>query len=201
MAKLFSKAKGAEKETLTKLLAFIVAGTQQAGYANVPDTLAKRIEKLEPGLIQPRSGADVDPAGNIAVFATSKGVAAGGGAAEAPAASGEATEEAKSEFVLEEGFAVPETKRGGIKADIYPFAKMAVGQSFFVPATEERPNPAKALASTCSSATKRFASIYPEGHAKAGQPTGKDGRKFVVRNRTAGQDGEKANGARIYRVA
>ena len=196
---LFSKSKGGaeERKKLNELLAFIVNGTRgPAGYANVPNALAEKIEKLEPGLIQPKSGATIDPAGNIAVYATSKGVAAILGDDVA------ATEqESSSEFALESGFAVPPSKRGGVKADIYPFAKMAVGQSFFIPATEDRPNPTKAMASTVSSANKRNASVFPAGHAQAGQPTGKDGRKFTVRARVAGQDGEKANGARVYRVA
>jgi hypothetical protein len=150
-------------------------------------------------LIQPKAGASVDPAGNITVYATSKGVAAILGD-DAAAAQAPSTETA-SEIVLETGFAVPPSKRGGAKADIYPFAKMAVGQSFFIPATEEKPNPTKAMASTVSSANKRNAIVFPAGHAQAGQPTGKDGRKFTVRARIAGQDNEKANGARVYRVA
>lgn len=212
-AALFSKVKGGqpEKKQLGDLLMFVVNGTRgEAGCALVPNTLATKIEKLEPGLIQPRSGAEVDPAGNIAVYATSKGIAAVLGeeaaastpAAAAPAASAPAAEgNGKSAFTLDSGFVVPPTKRGGIKADIYPFAQMAVNQSFFVPATEDKPNPAKALASTVSSATKRYAAAYPVGHAQAGQATGKDGRKFVVRARTAGVDGEKLNGARVYRIA
>jgi len=73
-----------------------------------------------------------------------------------------------------------------VKASLYPFAQMKIGQSFFIPATAERPNPAKALASTASSASKRF----------------KDsGRKFIARPRKAGVDGEKQDGARIFCVA
>lgn len=52
---------------------------------------------------------------------------------------------------------LPARKRGSNKASIYPFDLLEVGQRFFVPATEDRPNPAKALASTVSSASKRYA--------------------------------------------
>ena len=187
MATLFSKSKGgaAEKEILMKLLRFVVKETQGVyGFANAPKNLVDKIEKLEPGLIQPRSGAEVDPAGNIAVFATSKGITAAlGEGAITTEATAPATE---SKFVLETGFTPPVTKRGGVKASLYPFAQMKIGQSFFIPATAERPNPAKALASTASSASKRF----------------KDsGRKFIARPRKAGVDGEKQDGARIFCVA
>lgn len=191
---MFSKVKKpAEKKTLTELMTFIVTGTQSpAGCAIVPHNFAKEIEKYEPTFIKVSS--DPDPAGNVSVFATSLGVAAVTGTSPV-----EAAVTPKSEFVIEDGFVPPASKRGGIKSDTYPFAALGVGQSFFVPATAERPNPAKGLASTVSSATKRFAAAYPSGHAQAGQPTGKDGRKFTVRARTTA-DGEKSNGARVYRT-
>lgn len=182
MASLFSKSKGGpkEKKQLMDLLAFIVTGTlSAAGGANVPANLAEKIEKLEPGLISPKSGATTDPAGNLLVYATSKGVAAIQGDNPAPAQPAAAS---TSQFVLETGHELPLSKRGGVKADVYPFKDMKVGQSFFVPATEDRPNPAKSMASTASSASKRY---------KA------NGLKFVVRARTTA-DGEKTNGARVY---
>jgi hypothetical protein len=200
MATLFSKVKGgpAEKKQLLALLTFIVDGTRgKYAQAIVPQVLALKIEKLEPGLITPTTGASVDPAGNITMAATEKGIKA-----VYPAAGAVAVELNKTAFVLEKGFVAPPTKRGGFgKEDTYPFAQMEAGDSFFVKATDERPNPAKALASTVSSATKRNATMYPEGHAKAGQPTGKDGRSFVVRNRTAEDKDPGGVGARVYRVA
>lgn len=62
-----------------------------------------------------------------------------------------------SAFVLEDNVEMPKSGRGGRKGDTYPFDKMAVGQSFFIAATAEKPNPAKAMASTVSSATARYA--------------------------------------------
>jgi hypothetical protein len=47
--------------------------------------------------------------------------------------------------------------RGGRNRSVYPFDALAVGQSFHVPASEAKPNPAKSLASTVSSANKRNA--------------------------------------------
>lgn len=195
---MFPKVKKvSEKKTLVELLTFIVAGTlSAAGCAIVPQNLAKEIHKQEPTFL--KINTEADPAGNVSVSATSEAIAALGGTAPAAA---EAVAASKPSFVLESGFTPPESKRGGIKSDIYPFAQMEVGQSFFVAATEARPNPAKVMASTVSGAIKRYATHYPAKHAKAGQPTGKDGRKFTVRARVAGQDGEKANGARVYRIA
>lgn len=68
-------------------------------------------------------------------------------------------------FAIEDGIAIPEAKRGGgggrkgPRGSKYPFATMENGQSFFVPATEEMPNPAKTLASTASTAKKAFGSV------------------------------------------
>lgn len=48
-------------------------------------------------------------------------------------------------------------KRGSGKGkSIYPFEEMVVGQSFFIPATAAVPKPAKSLASTATSATRRY---------------------------------------------
>lgn len=75
---------------------------------------------------------------------------------------------AASSFALIEGAVLPEG-RAPRTSSVYPFDSMNVGQSFFVPATEDKPNPAKSLASTISSANKRFSK------------DGADGRKFTVK--------------------
>ena len=81
------------------------------------------------------------------------------------------------------------------RASIYPFDKLAVGQSFFIPATDERPDPAKSLASTVANASKRFA--VPTGETKTSARTGKEvqvlkyTRKFTIR--------EVEGGARVWR--
>lgn len=90
----------------------------------------------------------------------------------------------KPTFELEDNIAKPEGRAPRMSA-IYPFEHMGVGQSFHVAATDDKPNPAKSLASTVSSANKRF--------AKAGQ----DGRKFSVK--TVGETDPKGKGARVWR--
>jgi hypothetical protein len=202
---MFKNAKKAEREQLTELLSFIVTGTKsEVGRANVPFKLAQRINALEPGSLQIHGAPDT--AGNTHVSATERVLKVGAESQNVASNEGAVAETAKPTYELETGFEPPVTRRGGFKTDIYPFDKMSVGQSFFVPATEKRPNPAKALQSTISSASRRYATTYPatvgkdkHAHPKAGQPTGKDGRKFVVRARTAA-DGEKSDGARVYRT-
>lgn len=69
---------------------------------------------------------------------------------------------------------VPIVKADALKLDLsaftkrarsnvgYDFDNMGVGDSFFIAATEARPNPAKSLASTVSAATKKFTGAKDE---------------------------------------
>lgn len=54
-----------------------------------------------------------------------------------------------------------ESRRGGARPETYPFSKMEVGQSFFIQATDEVPDPMKSYASTVASATNRYAEEIP----------------------------------------
>lgn len=152
----------------------------------------------------------VDAQGDIATRPTAAGLAqvagasAGGDAAATPAA-------AKPVFTIENAAPPAVTGRGrGAGTETYPFDKLEVGQSFFVPATADKENPAKSLASTVSSAIKRYSTPI-EGQTRtdrkgnAVQAT-KANRKFVVRSRTAAEEAAEGfnhgqNGARVYRVA
>lgn len=62
----------------------------------------------------------------------------------------------KTKFAVVTSVPIPTAKRGA-GAGLYPFDTLPVNGSFFVPATAEKPTPAKSLASTVSSATKRYA--------------------------------------------
>ena len=64
-------------------------------------------------------------------------------------------------FEIEKGIPVPKTTRGGARTSAYPFESLEVGDSFFIPASEKHPEPAKSLASTISGATKRFDVLVP----------------------------------------
>jgi len=80
-------------------------------------------------------------------------------------------------FKIEDGYQIPPPRRGIQAEPRYPFALLNRGQSFMVPATPERPNPVKALASTVSSANKRMQ---------------RHGKKFIIR--------AVEGGARVWRI-
>ena len=104
---------------------------------------------------------------------------------------------APSAFAIEDGFAVPTASGRGRGGNTYPFDALNVGQSFFVPNSEDKPNAAKSLASTVSSATARYAEVV-EGQFKTNKkgeqvPVTRDTRKFIVRS--------VEGGARVWRTA
>lgn len=76
------------------------------------------------------------------------------------------------------------SKRGGARPEVYPFSKLEVGKSFFVPATEAVPDPVKALASTVASANQRYVEVVEgERTTKKGTvvPNTKPTRQFAIR--------------------
>lgn len=80
----------------------------------------------------------------------------------APAAAvTDAPKPSATSFTLDDGIALPSARRGGRGASVYPFDGMQPGQSFFVANTKEKPNAAKSLASTISSANARYAEELP----------------------------------------
>lgn len=66
-------------------------------------------------------------------------------------------------FTIGSGFVIPvkKAKSSEPHARNYEFDKLELGQFIFVPATEKRPDPKKSLASTISSANKRFEKENP----------------------------------------
>lgn len=161
------------KISISPTLQHVVDATlSPAGFTYLSADAVKAILSVHPNAIT----VDIttrDAHGNVAARATAEGISeAFGGGHEA-----HVEPSAKTRFHIEDGHALPPPRRGIQAEPRYPFALMNAGQSFMVPATPERPNPAKALASTVSSANKRMAKI---------------GKKFVIRP----VDG----GARIWRV-
>lgn len=175
-----------------------------------------------------------DPMGNVPTRATPAGVkmidepsvaqAVVGGPSSGPATP------AFAAFTLDANVPVPTIKRGFVKKEpVYPFEIMQPGQSFFVPATAERPDPAKTLASTVSSATRKYEVpvTNPDGTPKmvaamratrdaagdivkdaAGKmvkasvmiPEMRRTREFVIRNVDETASG-RGKGARVWRTA
>jgi hypothetical protein len=185
-----------QRKGLVKLLLSVIAGTQgPQQYQLLTEEQANKLKAADGSLIEINPEIKVD--GKIAVRATDAGIKAGDEAkaiANTPKPPAE-----KLEFKLETGFAIPEIRRGGATGEAYPFDQMEAGQSFFVPATESRPFPAKSLASTVSSATRRYA--IQDGTTKNDKgvdvPKFKNTRVFAIRS--VEENGKK--GARIWRTS
>lgn len=198
MAKKLNKAQHA------KLLNSIVADTKSdQGYSLVDPDSVKAL--VDAGHIEVNPTI-TDPTGKIAARATAALLEQHAAGATQPAPAGP-----KPVFDLMDGVPLPEPKRGGKKTEDYPFSKMEVGQSFFVGVTAEYPKPWETFASTVSSATRRFSTADPTGKTHLNRkgvavPDMIASRKFTLRQVTAGQKyangfEEKADGARVYRIA
>lgn len=138
----------------------------------------------------------VDADGNVATRATQKGIETVNAPATTDQAAALQTPAPKSAFAIEDGVALPTISGRGRTGTTYPFDALQVGQSFFVPNDEKKPNAAKSLASTVSSATARYA--VATGNTKKNTkgedvPEMKPTRTFVVRS--------VEGGARIWRTA
>jgi hypothetical protein len=187
---MFASVKNKEQRTaLIGLLTFIVEGTKSHGFVYVPQKDGEKLLKAEPTFIT-LDPAEKNSEGQIKAVATQTGIdaLAGHNSADAKATQEStkavASEPLKFEFVSLES--IPQINRGGVRTNNYPFDQLqphpAQPHAFFVPATEARPNPAKSLASTVASATKRC--------------KGKDNRVFTLRK--GEQNG--VSGAYVIRV-
>lgn len=170
-------------------MAAIVAATQAGSFVYTsPEAHAKA---LEADLVEINPSV-VNEAGEIATRATAKGIES----MNAPVTPAAEAAKSKPQFQIEDGIPLaPVVGRGRTGGETYPFDKLAVGQSFFVPNSAEKPNVAKSLASTVSSANRRYAEEIP-GQTKTDRkgntvPATKQLRKFVLR--------AVEGGARIWR--
>ena len=165
---------------------------------------------VEAGLVE-INPAMVNEAGEIATRATQAGIESlDSGAIVVDDATTEAnsetaatgkTEKVKTMFQIENDVPVPAISGRGRSGNVYPFELLAVGQSFFVPNSESKPNAAKSLASTVSSATARYAVPAEDGSTKTNKkgevvPVMVETRKFVVRSVVFFD----AKGARVWRT-
>lgn len=182
-----------KKPSNKELLATIVTATKSEGFAMVEPS---HVEKLvADGHVEVNHSIKT-PDGKVAVRALNLEISD----ATAP----------KMNFPIESGIMPTPQTRGGKKVEVYPFGQLEVGQSFFVPATDKAPEPAKTFASTVSSATRRFAvkSATETKTNKKGAvvPILVPTRRFTIRAVTAGQKYENgyteaATGARVFRIA
>lgn len=166
------------------LLAVIVSATQsEAGFAYASAKDAKQL--VAEGLVEQNEGMS-NEAGEFATRATQEGIAA----MNTPESNtntneGATASAAVSSFAVIADIPMPGASRGGRSSETYPFDKLEKGQSFFVQATESKPNPAKSLASTVTSANERYAEEI-EGETRQNRkgntvPATRQIREFAVR--------------------
>ncbi len=146
-----TKKPAAKPAVATITLAMIVA----AGAEGLMTSAAVHGPLVEQGLVEINPGI-TNEAGEFATRATQKGIESMNTNTGAPTPTTGAAA-VKSAFKLDDAVELPTIKRGGRGGNVYPFDEMAKGQSFFVAATADKPDPAKSLASTVSSATARYA--------------------------------------------
>ena len=203
--------KSAGKKTAATVAVIGLAEIVAAG-ANgmfVPESVYAPL--VEAGLVEINPGM-TDDNGYVATRATQKGIESLDSAATvADNATSEATsetaatgktEKVKTMFKIEDSIPVPTISGRGRGGNVYPFDQLEVGQSFFVPNSEDKPNAVKSLASTVSSATARYAVASEDGATKTNKkgevvPVMVETRKFVVRS--VEENGVK--GARVWRTA
>jgi hypothetical protein len=191
---MFTSIKNKEQRlSLIELLLFAVENRESgAGFIFAPATEARMLQDEEPTfVILDHSVKNAE--GLIKVVATQVGVDAVNAYKKFDVESRREIkvkgkdEHLKFEFIKLNS--IPEIRRGGRKSESYPFAALnafpAEPHAFFVPATAAKPNPAKSLASTVASATKRYSKT--------------DRRVFAIRKATDTEG--KLIGAHVIRVS
>lgn len=193
------------KAQADKLATIVAATNSDAGMCYMTE---KSVQVLvDAGYVECNIGmTDPNDAKKVAVRATQTGLAY---EHDAPATTEGTTtmESPATAFAIEDGVKIPAIKRKGSATSVYPFDALEVGQSFFVPATEDTLNPGKSLASTVSSASKRYATengtrTINRRNKESGEmeqvevPAYDYERKFIVRS--VEENGVK--GARVWRV-
>lgn len=151
---LENTAQRVKRESL-EALPRIVTATQDAsiGYTFCTEEIVTWLEKNQ---LAEGNREIKNEAGAIATRATTKGIEKimSETVNETPVA-------APAKFVIEDAIPLPASTRGGKRESAYPFGDLQPGQSFFIPASEKHPEPAKSLASTVSGATKRYDELIP----------------------------------------
>ena len=203
--------KSAAKKTAEIATVIGLAEIVAAGANGLFTSAAVHGPLVEAGLVE-INPAMVNEAGEIATRATQAGIEslANRATVEYNATSETQTEtavtgttqKAKTMFKIEDAIPVPTISGRRCGDNVYPFGQLEVGQSFFVANDESKPNAAKSLASTVSSATARYAVPAEDGSTKTNKkgevvPVMVETRKFVVRS--VEENGVK--GARVWRTA
>lgn len=194
-----------KKSSIILLTAIAAAMTTEPGYYMA--TPKEADELLKSGLVE--QNPEIAEGDKLATRLTEAGheAAAKYGVSDDEGDEGDAGSEPvaapSGDFAIDTDVPLP-SARGGRGGSVYPFDDLPVGGSFFVAATADRPNPAKSLASTVSSATARFAVEIP-GETVTNRkgnivPKTRETRKFTVRSVDETAQG-RGKGARIWRIA
>ena len=215
------------KNTLQKALREIVAATQEGSFAYTSEEVYEKL--IEHGFVEINPEIK-DEAGDVAARATQEGIDyasevlnTGGLPLEAASQVGLIGERAdalakevvehiaktKASIVIEKGVPVPSKGRAyAQRRQAFPFDELDIEDSFFIKATESKPEPWKSYASTVSNKTRSFAVPDQSGEmvvSRKGQKVPKlvQTRKFVIRavEETDAETGEVLVGARVWRVA
>lgn len=180
-------AKKLTKAHMAITLATIVEAGEEGMFA--PPELAK--ELFEKGFVEVNHDA-VDEYDCLATRATPAGIAVV--AAEQAEAGDTPVDEAVS-FVIEDGIEMPKGGARRASSSKYPFDKLEVGQSFFVPQTAKTKDIVRTMSSVVSNAKKKYAEEIP-GKFKESKngpvPVLKYTRNFVAR--------PVEGGARVWRT-
>lgn len=174
----------------------VVAGTKsEAGYAFISEDHAKAL--AADGLVEVNPEMR-DAVGNIATRALDTSI---------EVHPDEAAMKVKPTFEIVGGLAPAAIVRPPLPAreEIYPFSKLEIGQSFYLPGEMKK------YVSTVTAANRRFKVPSPDGATKTNRkgetvPVLLDTRKFVLRSVTEGHkydNGfvEPASGSRVFRIA
>src|ERR1051326_77120 len=197
-----------KRDKLIRLLGFLVqaatvvpeGATAPVGFALIPEKDAKELIAAEPTFVSVNpngfgAGVAVNADGKVQAAALAAGITAyqasqtpAAGAAAAPAGSAPAGTEASAgaastgtEFAISSDIPLPAINRGGgaVRESKYPFAKLEIGQSFFVAGTTT-----KGFGSTINGQNRKFSKTAPK-------------RKFTLRAVTEGG----VAGVRVGRIA
>ena len=203
--------KSAAKKTATAAVVAVIglAEIVAAGANGIYTSPEVHLPLVEAGLVE-INPAMTNENGEVATRATQKGIESLDSAAtvtdnatsETQTAATGKTEKVNTMFKIENDVPVPAISGRGRGGNTYPFDQLEKGQSFFVANSEDKPNAAKSLASTVSSATARYAVASEDGATKTNKkgevvPVMVETRKFVVRS--VEENGVK--GARVWRTA
>lgn len=207
-----TKKSAGKKTAATAATAVVVIGLAEivaAGANGLFTPVAVHGPLVEAGLVE-INPAMTNEAGEIATRATQAGIesldngAKVGNNATSETAEIGTTQKVKTMFQVKKGFSALNIKieGRGRGSNVYQFDQLEIDDYFFVPNSESKPNVAKSLASTVSSATARYAVPSEDGATKVNKkgevvPVMVETRKFVVRR--GEEDGVR--GAFVTRTA